>query len=163
MAGRRQLVPILALALLAGCANVQGGACGERFEWPWGKPVGAPIETGELSSMSPVAIPRGLGAPSSISRAEGGLVTFAYETSMGQFWITQKRTDRRQLPGIVPLCGGREELTLARGITAVLIYGESTRYLTWFEGGLRFQVMGDSADITREEALRIASHVPVPR
>jgi hypothetical protein len=91
------------------------------------------------------------------------MVTFAYETLMGEFWITQKRTDRHQLPGIVPLCGGREELTLARGIPAVLIYGESTRYVTWFEGGLRIQVIGDSANITREEALQIASHVPVPR
>jgi hypothetical protein len=90
------------------------------------------------------------------------MVTFAFETSMGQFWITQKPSDRHQLPGIVPLCGGREELTLPRGTPAVLIYGESTRYLTWFEGGLRIQVFGDSADLTREEVLEIASHVPSP-
>jgi hypothetical protein len=91
------------------------------------------------------------------------MVTFVYETSMGEFWITQKPTERHQLPGIVPLCGGREELTLPRGIRAVLIHGESTRYVTWFEGGLRIQDMGDSADITREEAIQIASHVPVRR
>jgi hypothetical protein len=90
------------------------------------------------------------------------MVTFAFETSVGRFWITEKPTNRHQLPGIVPLCGGREELSLSRGIKAVLIYGESTRYLTWFEGGLRIQVMADSADLTRSEVLEIASHVPAP-
>jgi hypothetical protein len=60
---------------------------------------------------------------------------------------------------VVPLCGDREELSIRQDVPAVLIYGESTRYLTWFEDGLRIQVIGDSQDITREEVIEIASHV----
>jgi hypothetical protein len=71
----------------------------------------------------------------------------------------EKPTPSTKLPGEVPLCGGREELSIHRDLPAVLIYGESTRYLTWFVDGQRIEVIGDSQDITREEVIEIASHV----
>lgn len=106
-----------------------------------------------------IAQPQGLGEPLSVTRTSGGAVTFVFDTSAGQYWIVGKPTRSTKLPGVVPLCGGREELLIHRDLPAVLTYGESTRYLTWFEDGLRIQVIGDSQDITREEVIDIASHV----
>lgn len=157
-----RILAIVALAMSTGCATPAEEPCGERSEWPWDEPAGVPVRLGDLPGRSPVAPPRGLGAPSSVTRSKDGTLTFVFQTSMGEFWITQRPTDRTQLPGMVPLCGGREELTLHRELRGVLIYGESTRYLTWFEGGLRIQVVGDNADLTREEAIQIAAHVPAP-
>ena len=153
---------MISLSALVGCTGPGGVAtvCGERFEFPWSEPRGTAVSLRELRLESLLRPAQGLGSPTAIARGEDGTLTFAYRTSAGEFWISERATDRTQLPGVVPLCGGREELTLRGEIPAVLIWGESTRYLTWFEGGLRIQVMGDSVELTREEVLELAAHVP---
>jgi hypothetical protein len=157
---RAVLLCLSVLALSAGCADLRSEPCGEGIEWPWGEPEGSSVTLAQLQrDGSLVHRPEGLGEPSSVTRTSGGTVTFAFSTSAGRYWIVEKPTPSTKLPGVVPLCGDREELSIRQDVPAALIYGESTRYLTWFEDGLRIQVIGDSQDITREEVIEIASHV----